>query len=491
MSFTRWLYLTIGLIFCTLNGMGQETLGIVNGNYSGSRGIKINPSSIANSKLRADYGLFTLHSFAENNYFYLPANEAGFFKIINGSYRFPFFAKPYGEGERNVPTYYMDRRDKNIYSSNSIDGPSVMFGLNDNMFALHSSFRVVSSTHDVPYDVANFSYYTMDFYPQHNIYYERQDFGMASMAWWEIGLSYATVLARPFRTLWSAGITLNWLGGYSGAYVTGNEADYIAYNDSILNVDYLDGELGYSMPMNYENDEFDFFGKMVRGSGLGVDLGVTFQYRDKPYMRKYKGMYYRKKFEDYLYKIGVSILDIGYINFRNNAERHSYDAVSNPHINVDYLDYTNFAEEIRSTSYLLYGDSSASYRDNRFKIYLPTALSLQFDYNPSGPWYLNATIVMPLLLYRPMIKRPTLLALTPRYETEWLEVSLPIVLYDYLYPRLGISVRVFGLTLGTDNLGGFLGYRDFTGYDFYISYKINLTGTKKPFHSRKNPCWYN
>jgi hypothetical protein len=480
------------LLLLVISGAsGQERLGLVTGNYSGSAGVSINPSSIANSKIRVDYGLFGVHSFVENNYFYLPAQRAGFFKIINGSYEFPYFAKPYGEGDRNVYSYYMDPSDKNIYVNTRIDGPSAMFGLNDHIFALHSSFRVISSTRNLPYDIANFAYYAMDFYPQHNIYYERENYGMATMGWWELGFTYATVLARPFRNHWSAGITVNWMGGYSGAYIEGRQTDYIAYNDSILNVDYLDAELGFSLPMDYNTDVVDLNDRMLRGSGMGIDIGITYQYRDKPYMRKYKGMYYRKKFEDYRWKIGLSVLDIGWVTFRNNAQRHSYDGVSNNHINVNHLYYNNINDELRSTSELLYGDPNASYRDDGFRLYLPTSLSLQVDYHPEGPWFVNATFLAPLPVYDPMIKRPLMLALTPRYETTILEISLPMILYDMYYPRIGIAVRFHGLTVGSDNLGGFLGYKDFTGYDFYIAYKINFTGTKKAFQSRRNPCWFN
>ena len=46
---------------------GQEMLGFVNSNYSGSQGVSINPSYMANSKLRADISLFTFNSFVENN----------------------------------------------------------------------------------------------------------------------------------------------------------------------------------------------------------------------------------------------------------------------------------------------------------------------------------------------------------------------------------------------------------------------------------------
>jgi hypothetical protein len=491
MAVYRSICLSLLLTLTGSYALGQEMLGFVNSNYSGSQGVSVNPSYMANSKLRADISLFTFNSFVDNNYFYLPAGEASFFSVITGKYEFPYFDKPYGRGERNVHSYYLDPADKDFYVNTRLNGPSVMFGLNDHFISVHTSYRMVGSMRRVPYDIANFSYYAMDYYPQHNIYYERSNYNMAAMGWWEMGISYATVLARPFHTLWSAGITVNFMAGYSGAYVNGNQTNYIVYNDSIINVDYLDAELGFSLPMDYQTNEVDLFHNLIRGTGMGVDIGINFQYRDKPYLRKYAGMYYQKKFEDYRYRVGLAVLDIGYIDFRTHAERHSYDGVSNHHINVESLEYTNINDELNSVSFLFYGDPEASLRGNSFRIYLPTSVSLQFDYNAEGPWFINATLIARLPVFKPMIERPTVLALTPRYETRELEVSLPMIFYDFYSPRLGLAVRYRGFTIGSDNIGGFLGYIDMTGYDIYINYKINLTGPKKLYYSKKNPCWYN
>jgi hypothetical protein len=466
-------------------------LGFVNSNYSGSQGLAINPSSMANSKLRGDISLFTFNSFVNNNYFYLPAGEASFFKVITGKFEFPYFDKPYGEGERNVPSYYLDKADKNFYVNTKVMGPSLMWGMNDHFMAVHTAYRMVGSIRKLPYDIANFSYYAMDYYPQHNIFYQREDYHFAAMGWWEAGISYATVLSRPFHTLWSAGVTVNFLAGYSGAYVDGRQTDYMVYNDSILNVDYLDGELGFSLPMDYQTNEVDLFHNLIRGTGIGADIGITFQYRDKPYMRRYAGMYYRKRFEDYRFKVGLAVLDIGFINFRTHAEQHSYDGVSNHHVNVESLQYTNINDELNSVSTLLYGDPEASFRGNSFRLYLPMAASFTFDYHPEGPWFINATFITRLPLAEPMLERPTVIAVTPRYETREIEVSLPIILYDFYSPRLGLAFRYHGFTIGSDNFGGFLGYMDMTGYDIYFNYKINLYGSKQPYHSRKNPCYYN
>ena len=458
----------------------QDMLGIVNSNFAGSNGISINPSSIANDKLKMDINILTVNAFVQNNYFYLPKRDASVFKVLSGAYTFPFAPKPYGDGERNVDTYYNDKAFKNIYVSTRLTGPSVMFRCKDHSFALHTGFRAVSSTRDFPYDIANFSYYSMDFHPQHNIQYKRDEYSMASLSWWEVGFTYATVIKRSYRSHWSAGITVNKLYGYSGAYLTGYQTDYVAYNDSILNVNNLNAEMGLALPMNYDTDVFDVTGDLVRGGGWSVDLGFTYQFKQRGYRQKPPNFCYKKRFEDYKYKIGVSLLDIGYVRMKENAEKHVYDNVSNHHINVSDMQYHDVHEAINDVSRILYnGDPDASYRDDEFTIYLPTALSVQFDYYYKNNWYLNAVLILPVHFTSPQIQRATVVAVVPRYETRSFEVSIPVSVYELKYLRIGLAMRFWDFSIGTEKMGGFFSNRDFTGMDIYFSYKINITGKPK------------
>lgn len=482
----------IGLMVSFSQGTySQLSLGLVNGNYAGSTGAIINPSSMANTRLKSDISLFAISAFVENNYLYFPSKVSSLIKLFNGVYDFHYFPKPYGRGYRIVYSYYGDKSLKNIFVNARIVGPSVMFSYNDHVFAVRTGFRVMSSTRRVPYDIANFSYYGMDFKSQQNIHYVGDNLDMASMAWWEVSFSYATIFNRSYNNHWSAGISIGPVFGYSGAYISGGDTRYIAYNDSILNVELLNAEFGLSLPVNYENNDVDFFHPLIRGSGWGMDLGITWQYREIPYQKKFPDNLYVKRFEDYKLKIGVSILDIGWVNFTENAEKHVYENVHNNWIRINELDYDNIRDELDVTSEIFYGDPGASLRGNRFRIYLPATISVQIDYHLTEWWFLNSTLIIPAIYKSPMIERPVVLTFTPRFESRFLEINIPMVLYDFKYPRIGLSVRLEGLTVGTDNLGGFFSIGTFTGADIYVSYKINLRNYgKNPFNS-KDACYNN
>ncbi|HNQ82489.1 MAG TPA: DUF5723 family protein [Bacteroidales bacterium] len=479
------------LLFFSFDSYSQLSLGLTNGNYSALGAGIINPSSMANTKLKAEIHVLSANGFVENNYLYFPSRTTTFLEIASGAYDYPLLPKPYGQGSRYVYSNYEDKSSKNYFINTRVMGPSAMVTLNDHVFAIRTGVRAMSSTRRMPYDMANFCYYGMDFKPQHRTLYFRDNYDMSAMAWWEVSLSYATVFNRGKSNLWSVGISVGPLFGYSGAYAKGGDTKYLVYNGDILNVELLNAEFGYAIPVDDQTNEVDWADPLVRGTGWGMDIGVTWQYRDKPYHRQISSYCYKKKFEEYQFKFGISLIDIGWINFYKEAEKHNFINVHNNWIRVNELDYNNIKDEIRTTSELFYNDSTASLTGNSFQIFLPASVGLQFDYHVKSAWYVNAVAVIPAKYAEPMIERPMVIAVTPRYESRFIEVQLPLVLYDFKYPRFGLSLRIDGLTVGSDNLLCFTSVKEFTGCDVYVSYRIMLRNDRKNPYTSKGACFNN
>jgi len=110
------------------------------------------------------------------------------------------------------------------------------------------------------------------------------------------------------------------------------------------------------------------------------------------------------------------------------------------------------------------------------KIGLPMAVSLQFDYRVKQVKnvYVAAVWVHPLRFNLHTLRRSAHLSIIPRYELKHLEFNLPIMLYEYKYPRIGFSARFSFLTIGTERLGTYLGLADLNGMDIYFSIKLNI-----------------
>jgi hypothetical protein len=429
-----------------------------------------------------DINIGTLDAFFENNYAFIHKQDYSLFKILQGG-DFP----KYGPDEMPFD-HYTGKNDKYVYASELLKGPSFMLAVGKHAFALHSGARVLSSSYAIPYDIANFGYYGLDYKEQHNVFYQNKNFGSAEIVMGEIGLTYAYAFRKIGMEEWSAGITVKRQWSAGGGYLQARDAQYVVLNDSSINIVNIDAEVGFSLPLDYDNNDFPDDGPLIKGGGFGVDIGLTFSNKELSYQKKRISKLCRQRYIDYYYRVGISLLDLGYVNFKTNAQVHSYDNVSKYWINIDTLNYYNINLLTQTLSDVFYGDPDSSLRGNTVKVFLPSAISLQGDYKISKRWYAGAVFIHPLRLGKAFIRRPAQIVLVPRYEKADFEFSVPLSLYDYKYPRIGASLRYHFLTVGTDDLLGLAGMVNFTGLDFYISIKINFSKGNCGRYNRNVPC---
>ena len=316
------------------------------------------------------------------------------------------------------------------------------------------------------------------------------------LTWAELGAGYALVLNRHSMDRWTAGITVSRTMGYAGAYIYGHNIAYLVRDESdtvdvnlTANIHNFDGHVGFSLPINYDNNDFSSPGGLFRGGGYSVSLGVTYlKLLKDPSESKYK---YRceQLYEEYRYRLGISLIDLGWITFRENAQKHLFDDVHHYWEYINDVDFNNLNSFMRQLSGRFYnGDSTRSLVDDRITVYLPTALSAQLDFHFKKKWYVNSMIIIPVMYSIAQVYRPPQVVLTGRYETTDLEITLPVSLYYFTRPRVGLSARFRSFTLGTDHIGGFFHFTDFTGINFYAVIKINFSRELCLRLNKKNPC---
>jgi len=272
----------------------------------------------------------------------------------------------------------------------------------------------------------------------------------------------------------TAGISVKKLWGYGGAYMATNNVNYIVVDDSTINIKNLNSELGFSLPVDYNNNDF-LSSPTFRGSGVGIDIGAVYVKKKNVSINKWRG---KKRcsqtYDDYIFRVGVSILDIGRVKYSTNAQLHNFDDVSQYWTSIDTIDFDNINTLVGQFSETFYGDPTVSLKSNTIKIGLPTALSVQFDVNVYENLYLGGMWIHPIRLNMSSLRRPAQFAVVPRYETKYFEMSVPISIYEYQYPRVGIAARFYFLTVGTERLGTYLGMADMNGIDIYASIKIGI-----------------
>ncbi|MBC8490525.1 MAG: hypothetical protein H8D45_31300 [Bacteroidetes bacterium] len=111
--------------------------------------------------------------------------------------------------------------------------------------------------------------------------------------------------------------------GVSGLYSNVYNVDYFVQHDDTAYINNLDFNYSYSLPVNYDDNSRE--GPLFRGFGFGVDLGITYMYTTKGLSNNHFNRLCDQQYDDYNYKIGLSILDLGYIKFTKKAEVSSFN----------------------------------------------------------------------------------------------------------------------------------------------------------------------
>jgi hypothetical protein len=447
----------------------QEMLGIVNSSYAGITGSVINPAVTVTSPFYIDINLVTGDFFAENNFIYIAKEDYRFSRLLSKNPQFP----THQPGNMIVYDYY-NTKNKKAFASARLIGPSFAVTVGRHSFGLVTGARSVSSTKNVPYDIAKFAFERRDF-PSLNgtNFVNKKNIYSAELAWMENGINYSYVLKQGGPDYWAAGITVKDLRGYGGGYVFLENVDYILPNEDTLIIKNIKGEGGYSLPLDYQTNEFNN-NPLFKGKGIGFDIGVIYEKKKSDVQNEHVSSLCAQNYTPYQYKIGISLLDIGRVKFTQNAEKLVFNNVS-----TTWADLTNTRiQSVNDFTTLLsnqfYGNPTEIVQGNEINIALPTALSVQADVNYYKNWFVNGIIVYPVHFSKSGLIRPVLFGITPRYETSLFDISMPVTLFDWTKPRIGLSARFLSFFVGTEKISGFFHFKDFTGLDFYFGAKLWL-----------------
>jgi len=457
------------------SALSQYLTGTTIGSYAGVNNVIVNPAMMSNSRYYVDANVASFGSFFHNNYAYFAQDEYSIFKFFNTGYSYPEHDKEYGTGERTAYTVE-NQNIKNVFVSGRVLGPSAMVAFNNHTFAFHTGFRSVSSFRDVPYDVANFLYYSLDYSPQHQIRYQHEDpIKSASLSWSEMGFSWAYLFGKYYRSQWSVGVSAKLLFGHAGYYVYLDRLDYYVQDDDNLYINNVHGEAAYSLPLDYDDNQL-YNGSAIKGMGMGFDIGLSYTHTEKGHSNTYYARPCQQQFDEYKYRVGISLMDFGWIGFNDVARKYVFEDNRGVWHQIDtlepYYSNLNFISEDISTR--LCGSEECALESDNFTMYLPMTLGMQFDYHYKKNWYLSSTLRLPVNYAKSQVRAAPTFMVAPRMETETLEFGVPLTLYNFRQPIVGAYMRFYNVTVGTDNIAGFLNVTNHYGFDFYVSLKINF-----------------
>lgn len=456
--------------------LAQEMWGISNSNYAGQMGFNLNPASIMSLPWGYEVNYFSGNFHLDNNYLYYPRGTSLLFPSKLGN----------AEEDRNGVRDYYNTEDKKGYSQMWLRLPGLAIRRNNDAMGIRWGLKSLLSVRDLNYHLAKFEWEGFDFKPQHNIQYKTDPYTQVSMYFGEILLDYGRKVKETKEEFISWGVTGSFLYGFGGNYIFGNEMDYYLPRKDTLVVTNVNAEYGHALA-DLGSDDVKFTDHF-KNRGLGGAFTIGFQYFKKKDESAYviQTASRRKK---YNWRAGASFIDVGAISYTKDASVFKFENRSTvwPGIDTVALNSVDYADSLLSVQF--YGSSNASYRDDKFLLFLPASISLQFDYCIKPAWYINASFIKRIPFSRNMISRPDQFSITPRYEVYNFEIAIPYSWYDYDKHRLGLAFRYKWLMLGSDKLGAFTGLWDITGFDFYFAIRFTGREFNKRQSNRLDECF--
>lgn len=468
----------------------QDFLGISTGNYGGVTGVMLQPASIVDSRYKFDINLFSTGVNYSNNYFlvnkhailkfnknnfgdyqtfkarylseaYLPAGERAFFNITNRT---------------QLPLSFMVTTGKKSAIALNIQSRSMIQG------------RSISG------DLARLAYNGFYFPPLNNNTIDASGFNLNSLNWAEVGFTYGRVLYDSEKHFLKAAFTGKYLGGIASLNMGSDDVQFRVNSDSSVNL----RSSNYTYNHN-KNADFDMvFDKNFRpdANAFGFDAGLVYEFRgniDKfKYIRRDDEKSYledRRDVNKYIFKLGVSLLDVGMFSFDKPTNVNSFSADIN-NWNLHNAKYNTIADFDTALANRVIANAN----DPRsYNVYLPTALSVQLDIKFVRGLYLNA------MAYRPVsigsragerFDRYGFYTITPRWERRHFGIYIPYTFSErsqfsnYRQNSLGATIRLGPLFVGSSNLGSMLFKNNLSRADAHIGFKVGISYGKPTKSSR-------
>lgn len=426
--------------------VAQEQYGLVHGNYAGMDAATLNPARAAGQWPWMDIRIAGTDVHAWNS---LVAWTARRNPLITEA-RTGFTGL--GDGRVVMRSLDFDQRHRATVLADVV-GPGVSLSLGRGTIGAGIRGRAHVSAAGISTPLGNFILNGLNHAPQHGIRYNEAGLRVLGAAWTEVGMHYAHILhAREF-SLFSAGIGLRYLIGHSAAAFQVTDMNYTVQDSARLDVHAFTARYGYAAP------------EVNAGRGFGGDLGFVYERTLDPidgYRPHRPGSCEPAR---YRYRIGVSLIDLGGIGFR----RAQAGTVAAGELSIADYDDTD-VDGVEGVDSLL-ATSTNRAPITGMRMGLPTAISIQYDQRITDFAYVGLAAVQHLAGRNSMrLRRANSVAITPRFETRYVELAFPVVVpeYDIRRPLIGAMVRLHGLTVGSDHILPFISRRDMHAMDLYV-----------------------
>lgn len=457
----------------------QSFTGFDQSNYAGVTGVYLQPASIVDSRMKFDMTLVGIDVSAYNNYVGIKRSalkKDGPWSNPYSSFNDPDFNNKYLVARDNSHL-------KALGLNSRIAGPSFMVNINaKNAIAFTSSVRNYANIDGVSPELAKLAFNEFKYPNLWVTNLENKNLSIQEMSWAEYGLTFAHVFKDDNEHFFKGGVTVKLLQGIQSAYMFVSDLKYNFKTDTTVSIFQSGVNYGHSANLNFTNVSFggnntgtQVFDYSQSYPGVGFDFGAVYEWRPDYQKHKYdmdgeKGLWRRDE-NKYKLKIGLSVTDLGSIKFKKGQTSNDFYA------NVGFWNLKPIQPktigELDDTLKARFPQTSSS---SSYRMNLPTAVSLQVDYNVWKTIYVNFT---PFIAFQfkkndTKVHDYSSLTLTPRWDHKWFGVFVPVQ-YSFLDGmRAGLALRLGPVVIGTRNIAPVFGQKTIYGADAYALVKIPI-----------------
>lgn len=419
----------------------QQFIGQHSSNYAGINRATFNPSAIAGTRYRYHLNLISFNATVTNRYF----------KYFRTDALFHPFKHPYTEadmyGKSKLTGSLIEGEQLNL--SAELRTPSGYIGLGRNnwlVVGFQTRMRGFVQGSGVPSVISQVYTDRLDYglnKPESGSF---KDFVVNQHSFFETGVTFA---AMPVRLEGIArlkvGATLKRLSGARNVFLNIKSANYqlrpLNQEEYVLDLSNVNYEYGYTQPV--QSFSLGSLFSSAYGSGAAVDLGATLELGQIQDHAQYRA--------NYIIRIGAALTDVGKITYPKGGKVYEGTVNKLTFNQARIIDIGNNSSQNLETTF---GKSDP--KEYSYETHLPSMLNMDVDVQFAKSFFVNATWMkpansgkLPSYLYQPEV-----FSLTPRFEGEDVEFTLPISwIKGNDNPTIGFSVRFGPAYIGFSNFG--------------------------------------
>lgn len=319
-------------------------------------------------------------------------------------------------------------------------------------------------------------------------------FNLSANAVAEWDLTYGRVVYEQGAHFLKAGMTLKRLMGRGAAYVQAKNLNYdvgaqsYAAGDTTVRIRNVAAAIGFANVAAFQDMGLVAMahwleGGQTPGTGWGADFGVVYEYRPKWDRYTYRDTGGRERIDysctKYRFRLAASVVDLGAVLYNTQATAYQFQT-SNLGVSAADINGLRFdTYETRANRVL--GKQQASKTDH-FTVGMPTTVNVDLDARIGGAFYVNMALSQGLRRSEAIsLHSMSFASLTPRLETRYLEIALPLSLTnEYRQIAAGVMVRLGSLLLGSNNLSSlFVDNRPY-GVNAYAEISLLSWANRRP-----------